>query len=135
MSMTTKRGGSWKTDTPTRQITELAAAFREFSDHVPGLKVEVVGHVAGQREYVHPVAGFHVKLPVEEGTGVSLYVSARYAELVRWVPGAGAMRERFHVYIDEPGFEWGDTSFPTARELAHDLVAYMQFNLDALRKG
>ncbi|HUF50648.1 MAG TPA: hypothetical protein VMN60_07445 [Longimicrobiales bacterium] len=135
MSMTTKRAGSWKTDTATRQITELAAAFREFSTSVPGLTVEIVGNVAGNRELVHPVAGFHVKLPDINGTGVSLYVSSRYAELVRWVPAAGALRERFHVFFDDPGYEWGDTTFPSARELAHDLVAYMQFNLDALKQS
>ena len=135
MSLTRERGSSWKTDTATRQITELAEAFRDFSASVPGLTVEVVGNVAGTRDLVHPVAGFHVKLPVVNGTGVSLYVSSRYAELVRWVPGAGALRERFHVFFDEPGYEWGDTTFPTAHELAHDLVAYLQFNLDALKKS
>jgi hypothetical protein len=39
------------------------------------------------------------------------------------------------VHIDEPGFGWGDSMFPSAQELAHDLFAYMQFNLDAIRKN
>ena len=135
MSLTTRRGGSWKTDTATRQITELADAFREFAHRIPGLEVEVVGNVAADRHMVHPVAGFHVRLHGANETGVELYVSARYAELVRWIPGTGALRERFRVSIDEPGFEWGDTTFANAEDLAHDLVAYLQFNLDALRKG
>lgn len=122
-------------DTASRQITELAHAFREYSQHVPGLKVDVVGHMAGNQQYVHPVAGFHVRMNGEGGTGISLYVSSRYGELVRWRPGAGALRERFAVHIDEPGFGWGDSMFPSAQELAHDLFAYMQFNLDAIRKN
>ena len=122
-------------DTASRQITELADAFREYSQHVPGLKVDVVGHMAGNQQYVHPVAGFHVRMNGEDGTGISLYVSSRYGELVRWRPGAGALRERFTVHIDEPGFGWGDSMFPSAQELAHDLFAYMQFNLDAIRKN
>jgi hypothetical protein len=134
MSLTTRRG-SWKTDTATRQITQLADAFREFTHRIPGLAVEVVGNVADDRRMVHPVAGFHVRLPGENETGVELYVSSRYAELVRWIPGTGALRERFHVSIDDPGYEWGATKFTSAHELAHDLIAYLQFNLDALRKG
>ena len=134
MSLTTRRG-SWKTDTATRQITQLAEAFREFTHRIPGLTVEVVGNVASDRQMVHPVAGFHVRLPGPNETGVDLYVSSRYAELVRWIPGTGALRERFNVSIDEPGFGWGETKFETADGLAHDLVAYLQFNLDALRKG
>lgn len=122
-------------DTASRQITELAHAFREYSQNVPGLKVDVVGHMAGNQQYVHPVAGFHVRMNGESGTGISLYVSSRYGELVRWRQGAGALRERFTVHIDEPGFGWGDSMFPSAQELAHDLFAYMQFNLDAIRKN
>jgi hypothetical protein len=125
----------WTADVAARQITALAQAFRSYGSRVPGLEVEVVGHVAGNRDYVHPVAGFHVRLPVESSAGVSLYVSSRYAELVRWRPGAGALRERFEVSIDNPGYGWGDSEYPTAQELAHDLMAYMQFNLDALRKN
>ena len=71
----------------------------------------------------------------EAGSGISLYVSSRYGELVRWRQGAGALRERFTVHIDEPGFGWGESTFPSAQELAHDLFAYMQFNLDAIRKN
>ena len=63
MSLTTRRGSSWNTDTETRQITELADAFREFTHRIPGLTVEVVGNVADDRHLVHPVAGFHVRLP------------------------------------------------------------------------
>jgi hypothetical protein len=136
MTTETRRSRSgWTGDTAARQITELAQAFRRFATSVPGLQVEVVGHLAGSRQYVHPVAGFHVRLPGEGGAGVELYVSSRYGELVRWRPGVGTLRERFDVHIDEPGYGWGDSTFPTADELAHDLVAYMQFNLDALRKN
>jgi hypothetical protein len=121
-------------------MTELAEAFRAWEARVPGLRVEVVGHVAGDRAMVHPVAGFHVKIPGEvgeageSGAGVSLYVSARYGELVRWRAGAGALRERFDVSLDGFGYGWGGSFYTTAAELAHDLVAYLQFNLDALRK-
>jgi len=134
-TITKQRMGDAVVDTASRQITELAEAFRSFSATVPGLKVDVVGHVAGNQEYVHPVAGFHVRVNGEAGSGLSLYVSSRYGELVRWRQGSGALRERFSVRIDEPGYGWGDSTYPTARELAHDLVAYMQFNLDALRKS
>jgi hypothetical protein len=134
-TLTRNRSSDRTADVASRQITELAEAFRAFGTTVPGLKVDVVGHIAGSRHFVHPVAGFHVHLPGENGTGISLYVSSRYAELVRWRPDAGALRERFAVQIDEPGYGWGDSDYPTAHELAHDLVAYMQFNLDALRKS
>jgi hypothetical protein len=135
MRTETRRGGnSWTADRASRQMTELAGAFRSFSSSVPGLTLEVVGHVAGNRQLVHPVAGFHVRLNEGSEAGVSLYVSSKYAELVRWKPGAGALRERFEVSLDDEGYGWNDTLFPTARDLAHDLVAYMQFNLDALRK-
>lgn len=130
-----KAGSGWTADAAARQMTELAQAFRAFQSSVPGLDVEVVGHVAGNRQYVHPVAGFHVRLPADDETGISLYVSSRYAELVRWRPGSGALRERFDVRLDDPGYGWGDSTFPTARELAHDLIAYMQFNLDALLRS
>lgn len=135
MATVSRDGRRWAADLAAQQITELAQAFRGFSERVPGLVVEVVGHVAGNRRYVHPVAGFHVRLPVEGTTGVSLYVSSRYAELVRWRDGAGALRERFDVSIDDPGYGWGGSTYPTAHELAHDLLAYMQFNLDALLKN
>lgn len=137
VAMTTAAGrsGSWTADAAARRMTELAAAFRAFCSRVPELEVEVVGHVAGSRQFVHPVAGFHVRLKGEAGTGTSLYVSSTYSELVRWRPGAGALRERFSVRLDEDGYEWGDSQFPTAAALAHDLLAYMQFNLDALPKS
>jgi hypothetical protein len=130
-----REGGRWAADGASRRMTELAKAFSAFSETVPGLAVEVVGHVAGDRHLVHPVAGFHVRLPKAGEAGVSLYVSSTYAELVRWRPGTGALRERFDVSLDENGYGWGDSLFPTASELAHDLVAYLQFNLDALRKS
>jgi hypothetical protein len=136
MATRTRRAGTDPTaDLAARQITELAHAFGGFAQSVPGLRVDVVGHLAGSRQFVHPVAGFHVRLQGEAGTGMSLYVSSRYGELVQWRPGVGALRERFDVSIDDPGYGWGDSTFPTAHELAHDLVAYMQFNLDALRKS
>jgi hypothetical protein len=131
----TKSGRGWKADAASMQVTQLARAFREFGRRVPEMKVEVVGRVAENDEFVHPVAGFHVRLAGDDGTGVSLYVSARYAELVKWRPGAGALRERFTVSLDDPGYGWGDSTFPTAEDLAHDLMAYMQFNLDALRRN
>ena len=134
-TITKQTGGAAAVDTASQQITELAQAFRSFSETVPGLKVDVVGHVAGSQQYVHPVAGFHVRVNGEAGSGISLYVSSRYGELVRWRQGSGALRERFSVHIDDPGFGWGDSTYPTAQELAHDLMAYMQFNLDALRKS
>jgi hypothetical protein len=136
MTIATRRGGSARRkDSGASQMTELVEAFRGFAGVVPGLEVEVVGHVAGDRDVVHPVAGFHVLLAGEAGTGVSLYVSSRYAELVRWGAEAGALRERFDVRLDGPGYGWGESTFPTAYDLAHDLMAYMQFNLDALRNG
>lgn len=129
-----RKSSGWTTNGEARGITELAQAFRVYEDRVPGLTVDVVGHVAGSRVLVHPIAGFHVRLPSESGTGASLYVSARYGELVRWKPGAGALRERFDVSLDEAGYGWGDSLYPTAAELAHDLIAYLQFNLDTLLK-
>ena len=136
MATTTRRSAAdANVDTAAQQITELAQAFRLHAQRVPGLKVDIVGHVAGNQQYVHPVAGFHVRLNGESGSGISLYVSSRYGELVRWRQGAGALRERFTVHIDQPGFGWGESTFPTAEELAHDLFAYMQFNLDAIRKN
>jgi hypothetical protein len=136
MTIATRRGGSGRrAEAGDSQMTELVEAFRGFVEAVPGLEVEVVGHVAGDRDVVHPVAGFHVLLAGEAGTGVSLYVSSRYAELVRWRPEGGALRERFDVRLDGPGYGWGESTFPTAYELAHDLMAYMQFNVDALRKN
>lgn len=135
MATITSNAGAPTVDTATRQITELAHAFRTYAGRLPGMSVEVVGHVAGNQQYVHPVAGFHVRLPGEQGAGLSLYVSSRYGEMVRWRPGVGALRERFSVRIDDPGFGWGESEFPNADELAHDLLAYMQYNLDALRKN
>jgi hypothetical protein len=126
------RSRSGVVDGETRWVTELAEAFRAFGHRFPELRVEIVGHVAGKGAFVHPIAGFHVHLKDEAGVGVSLYVSARYAELVRWRPGAGALRERFDVSLDEFGYGWGGSVYTSAAELAHDLVAYMQFNLDAL---
>jgi hypothetical protein len=135
--MATRLRGTGKYGAPdlaAQQITELAHAFRAFGSSVPGLFVEVVGHVAGNRQYVHPVAGFHVRVQGRDA-GVSLYVSSQYGELVKWGAGAGALRERFDVSLADGSYGWGDSSYPTAHELAHDLVAYMQFNLDALRRN
>jgi hypothetical protein len=126
-----RRGEGWAADRQARDMTELAAAFRHFEGLVAGLSVDVVGHVSGSRT-VHPIAGFHVRMPGPAGTGVSLYVSAQYGELVRWRPGSGALRERFDVTVDDVGYGWGGSLYGTAADLAHDLVAYMQFNLDAI---
>jgi hypothetical protein len=131
----TRRAKSWSKDPASMQMTQLAKAFAVFTSSVPELKVDVVGCVAEDDDFVHPVAGFHVRLNGGGETGVSLYVSSRYAELVQWRPGVGALRERFEVSLDDPGYGWGESTFPTAEELAHDLVAYMQFTLDALRKN
>jgi hypothetical protein len=136
MSVAATRSGAGSRSGPDHgQMTDLVEAFRDYTNTVPGLEVEVVGNVAGDDESVHPVAGFHVLLAGEGGTGVSLYVSSRYAELVRWRPDAGALRERFDVQLDAPGYAWGEVTFATAQELAHELMAYMQFNLDALLKS
>lgn len=119
------------------RVTELEQAFQELSLIVPGLAVDVVGHMSNDRSLVHPVAGFQVKLQHEDdGPGVSLYVSANYAELRRWPviddnDGAGATRERFNVRLSH-GYVWGESSFEDPSELAQELLGYMQFNLDAL---
>ena len=118
------------------RVTELEHAFQRLSAHVPGLEVDVVGHMSNDQSLVHPIAGFQVKLQHEgEGAGVSLYVSASYAELTRWPasddPQGGAMRERFNVRLSE-GFLWGESSFDDPHELAQELLGYMQFNLDAV---
>jgi hypothetical protein len=116
------------------RVTELERAFREFSERVPGLAVDVVGRVAGHEEMVHPVAGFEVNLASSGGgPGVRLYVSESYGELTRWRSrwGGGAVREKFTVNLQD-GYGWGDSVFPTAELLAHDLLGYMQFQLDAV---
>ena len=117
------------------RVTELERAFREYAERVPGLTVEVVGRVAGNEELVHPVAGFQVHLQrANGGQGVRLYVSANYGEMTRWRgrwAGGGAIREKFEVRLEEE-YGWGDSVFPTAELLAHDLLGYMQFQLDAV---
>jgi hypothetical protein len=71
---------------------------------------------------------------------VSLYISASYAELTRWTEKAmelrdgGAMRERFDVDFEEEDYQWGDSAFEEPQQLAHELLGYMQFNLDAISK-
>jgi hypothetical protein len=117
------------------RITELEQAFGQLAETVPGLSVAVVGHVSDDTSLVHPVAGFEVRLQREEdGAGASLYVSVNYGELRTWPPqelsSGGARRERFNVHLTDE-FCWGDSVFDTAAELAQDLLAYMQFNLDA----
>lgn len=113
-----------------RRVTELADAFRAYRTTMPDLRVEVVGRLRHDRHLVHPVAGFHVRLGPPHGPGgVALYISSNYAELTRWGE-AGARRERFTVQLGEE-FVWGDSAYSTADDLAHDLLAYLQFNLDA----
>lgn len=118
-------------------MTQLADAFREFCDTVPGLRVDVVGYMAGSDTLIHPVAGFEVRLQRETGAGVSLYISASYAELTSWTGKTSelktgrAVRERFNVHFGEE-FEWGGSAFEFADELANGLLGYMQFNLDAI---
>jgi hypothetical protein len=116
------------------RVTELERAFREYTERVPGLTVEVMGRVAGNDMLVHPVAGFEVRLQRDAGSqAVRLFVSGNYGELVRsrgrW--GRGSVREMFEVRLEEE-FGCGDSVFPTAELLAHDLLGYMQFQLDAV---
>ena len=118
------------------RMTELERAFKELSSTVPGLYVDVIGHMSNDRTLVHPVAGFQVKLQHGVGRGVLLYVSSNYAELTRWPATdgnepSGAVRERFNVRLTD-GLVWGETEFESAFQLAHELLGYMQFNLDAL---
>ena len=122
-------------------MTFLAAAFRTFAEKVPGLRVDVVGYMADSDTMIHPVAGFEVRLQREKaGAGVSLYISATYAELTSWTArGAelhqgGALRERFDVDFEEEDYQWGESAFEEPAELAHELLGYMQFNLDAISK-
>ena len=123
----------------SERMTYLASAFRNFTTHVPGLRVDVVGYMADSETMIHPVAGFEVRLQREKGgAGVSLYISASYAELTRWTAkGAelrkgGATRERFDVDFEEEDYQWGGSAFEEPEQLAHELLGYMQFNLDAV---
>ena len=124
-------------DKLAERMTQLADAFRDFCDTVPGLRIDVVGYMSDSETLIHPVAGFEVRLQRENGAGVSLYISASYGELTRWTAkGAelktgGAVRERFDVHFGEQ-FEWGDSAFEFADELAAGLLGYLQFNLDAI---
>ncbi len=126
-----------KIDQLAVRMTGLADAFREFCDTVPGLRVDVVGYMAGSDTLVHPVAGFEVRLQRDTGAGVSLYISASYAELTSWTGKSTelntgrAVRERFNVHFGEE-YEWGGSAFEFADELASGLLGYMQFNLDAI---
>lgn len=118
-------------------MTSLADAFRDYCNSVPGLRVDIVGYMAGSNTLVHPVAGFEVRLQRETGAGVSLYISASYAELTSWTGNRAelktgrAVRERFNVHFGEE-FEWGGSAFEFPDELASGLLGYMQFNLDAI---
>jgi hypothetical protein len=124
-------------DRLAERMTELADAFRELSETVPGLRVDVVGYMAGSQTQVHPVAGFEVRLQRDSGAGVSLYISASYAELTSWtdkrsdIKTGRAVRERFNVHFGDE-YEWGGSAFEFADELANGLLGYMQFNLDAI---
>lgn len=123
----------------SERMTSLAAEFRKFAQKVPGLRVDVVGYMADSDTLIHPIAGFEVRLQREKaGAGVSLYISASYAELTRWTARGtelgqgGALRERFDVDFEEEDYQWGDSAFEDPAELAHELLGYMQFNLDAV---
>ena len=126
-----------KIDRLSERMTQLADAFRDFCSSVPGLRVDIVGYMAGSDVLVHPVAGFEVRLQRESGAGVSLYISASYAELTSWTGKSSelktgrAVRERFNVHFGDE-FEWGGSAFEFADELASGLLGYMQFNLDAI---
>ena len=118
-------------------MTQLADAFRDLSESAPGLRVDVVGYMADSNTLIHPVAGFEVRLQRDNGAGVSLYISASYAELTSWTGKSNelktgrAVRERFNVHFGEE-YEWGGSAFEFPDELASGLLGYMQFNLDAL---
>jgi hypothetical protein len=123
----------------SERMTFLASAFRNYEQKVPGLRVDVVGYMADSDTMIHPVAGFEVRLQRDNnGAGVSLYVSASYGELKRWsakgkeLQQGGAQIERFHVDFEEEDYQWGESSFEDPQELAHELLGYMQFNLDAV---
>jgi len=123
------------------RMTFLATAFRDFAKKVPGLRVDVVGYMADSDSMIHPVAGFEVRLqPANKGSGVSLYISASYAELKRWsavgseLRKGGVVIERFNVDFEEEDYQWGDSAFEEPQQLAHELLGYMQFNLDAISK-
>jgi hypothetical protein len=126
-----------KIDQIAERMTELADAFRELAERAPGLRVDVVGYMAGSETQIHPVAGFEVRLQRDDGAGVSLYISASYAELTSWkgktsdLKTGRAVRERFNVHFGDE-FEWGGSAFEYADELAAGLLGYMQFNLDAI---
>lgn len=132
------------TDTATidrsgaHRVTALERAFRALSQQVPGMSVDVVGHVRGQRRLVHPVAGFTVRLDDDAtGAGASLYVSAAYGELSLWRDGerdAVSGQERFTVRLNE-GFVWGESEYEDAAPLAADLLGYLQFNMDRVRES
>lgn len=120
------------------RMTQLADAFRELAERVPGLRVDVVGYMAGSSTQIHPVAGFEVRLQRDDrDAGVSLYISASYAELTSWtgkrseLKTGRAVRERFNVKFGEE-YEWGGSAFDFPDELANGLLGYMQFNLDAI---
>lgn len=118
-------------------MTQLADAFRDLTESAPGLRVDVVGYMADSNTLIHPVAGFEVRLQRDNGAGVSLYISASYAELTSWTGKSNelktgrAVRERFNVHFGEE-YEWGGSAFEFPDELASGLLGYMQFNLDAL---
>ncbi|MHB1168537.1 MAG: hypothetical protein ACYC28_04560 [Longimicrobiales bacterium] len=118
------------------RVTALERAFRTLARDVPGMSVDVVGHVRGQRRLVHPVAGFTVRLDdAASSAGASLYVSAAYGELSLWRNGSGegvSAKEQFNVRLNE-GFVWGDSEYPDATPLAADLLGYLQFNMDRVR--
>ena len=132
------------TDTATidrsgaHRVTALERAFRALAQQVPGMSVDVVGHVRGQRRLVHPVAGFTVRLDdAATGAGASLYVSAAYGELSLWRDGSRdgvSGQERFNVRLNE-GFVWGDSEYPDAAPLAADLLGYLQYNMDRVRES
>ena len=120
------------------RATQLADAFRELAENVPGLRIDVVGYLAGSNTLIHPVAGFEVRLQRDgKDAGVSLYISASYAELTSWTGKSAELktgrvvRERFNVKFGEE-YEWGGSAFEYADELANGLLGYMQFNLDAI---
>jgi hypothetical protein len=117
------------------RVTLLEEAFRRFAGTRPELTVDVVGRVSGHGELVHPLAGFTVRMERAGSGGVALYVTAGYGELTRWrrpgLSAAGALRERFRVRLVD-AFGWGESVFPDAESLAHALIGYMQYNLDAV---
>lgn len=116
-------------------MTELQRAFQALAPDVPGLDVDIVGHLLDDATLVHPVAGFEVRLSRPGDGVVTLYVSSSYGELAvrpaEAVFPETAIRQSFSVHLSGE-YRWGESVFPTPADLAAALLGYMQFQLDAV---